>query len=74
MAVSNRFKAKTLRLLIILTEDSNHVHVMYRRHQHKLLQFYQHLFSEISHLLLTSQREREVMQDERTHHGAVDKS
>ena len=51
-----------------------HLRDVYVLNQHKPLQFYQHLFSEISHLLLTSQREREAMQDERTHHGAVDKS
>ena len=70
MADSNRYMAKTLSLLIILTDDAIMftckpcICVTYIHSQHKPLQFYQHLFSEISHLLLTSQREREAMQDE----------
>ena len=62
LANLNRYTAKTLCLVVILMDDAI---------KHMLIWQLALRNSAISHLLFTSQREREAVKDKRTHHDKL---
>ena len=65
--------AKTLQLVIILTDDAICVWPLALRNKHKPYNSLKPLQRFLT-FLFTSQREREAMKDERTHYSTMDKS